>query len=88
MGKHEKLVSIPFQDGKHNFCLDRVPCDDEKGTFNYAFVWRGNKKSPDGFIAKPAYFGWRILGQAIRKAINEGKVPAQDKKDFLAELFE
>ncbi len=86
MATHEELVAIPFDDGKYRFCLDRVVRDDEDGRIEFAFVWRGNKRSPDGFSPRPAYFGWPLLGKSIRQAIVEGKIDADDAGSFLMAL--
>ncbi len=86
MATHEELAAIPFSDGKHRFCLDRVVRDDEDGRIEFAFVWRGNKKSPDGFSPRPAYFGWQLLGKAIRQAMVEGKIDAEEAGNFLMAL--
>ena len=87
MPKHEELVGIPFHNGNYRFCLDRVARDDEDGRLEYAFVWRGTKKSPDGFMPKPAYFDLALLGSTLRQAMAEGKLPAASAEEFLAALL-
>ena len=82
---HEELVSVAFNEGRNRFCLDRVT-DPDGNVVHYAFVWRGNAKGPDGFVPKPAYFSWEMLGQTIREAMVTGMIPEDDAKDFLAAL--
>lgn len=82
---HEELVSISFNDDRNRFCLDKVT-DPNGNVEHYAFVWRGNAKGSNGFVMKPAYFNWKILGQTIRKAMTAGDIPDDDAKDFLAAL--
>lgn len=84
--QHQELTSIPFHEGNYRFCLDRVVRGDEDGRVEYAFVWRGNKRSPNGFTPKPAYFDFTLLGRVLRQSLAEGKIPSEDAKDFLAAL--
>lgn len=86
MGKSEKMIEIPLQDMNRSFCLDRVLMDAKRQTFQYAFVWRGNKKSSKGYISKPAYFTWSMLGRTIREAMLTAKIPPKEIEGFLLEL--
>ena len=82
---HEELVSVPFNEGRNRFCLDRVT-DPSGSAEQYAFVWRGNARGPNAFVPKPAYFSWEVLGQTIREAMVAGDIPYDDVMAFLAAL--
>lgn len=86
MATHEELVAIPFHHGRYRFCLDRVVRDDEDGRIEFAFVWRGNKRSPNGFCPRPGYFDWPLLGRSIRQAMVEGRIDAEEASSFLMAL--
>jgi hypothetical protein len=77
-----ELTSIPFQDGRYRFCLDRV----ENGTFPYRFAWRGTTVTPDGFINRPAEFDWNMVGRIIRQAIDQGHLTNEELATFVRGL--
>lgn len=82
MPKHTKLTGIGSEDGKYNFCLDRIT----DGDFPYSIVWRGTKDGPDRFIPRPAYFDFQMLGKLIRQAVTEKKVSGDEFVQFLRAL--
>ena len=82
MAKHTKINSIEFNNGKVSFCLDQVLRDDTDDSLEYAFVWRGGKKSSEQFIDKPAYFSWNLLGSLLRKAILDESISQENLKEF------
>jgi len=87
MPKHKELVSINFHEGKYRFSLDEVLRDDEDGRTEYAFVWRGTKKSKDALMPKHAYFTWELLGKLLRKAYSEGKISDENVNEFARGLL-
>lgn len=86
MAKHTELVGVPLPGGRCRFCLDQVIRDDEDGRVEYAFVWRGNRRSPNWFIARPAYFDFTLLATTMQKALAEGKIPSKAAKQLLRVL--
>ena len=84
MAKHvREIASVEFHEGQYRFCLDEVLRDDEDGRTEYAFVWRGNKKTPEGFVPKSAYFDWPLLGDLIRKAVKSDPALKEKVGGFL-----
>ena len=81
MPKHTELSSIKFNRGSNRFCLDIIEGGD------YAFVWRGNKRSKNGFVLRPAHFDWRTLGILIKQSFNEGKISKKEMQKFLDSLM-
>ena len=88
MAHHNEMTSIPAVDEGCRFCLDDVIRDDEDGRHELSLVCRGTKATPDGFIPKPAYFSWDLLGRLIRKAIDNGDVSIDDFQPFMTRLLE
>ena len=86
MAKHQELISIALESGKYRFCLDRVIRDDEDNRIEYAFVWRGTAVSPDGFVLRPAYFNFQLLGQLLHKAIADKVLSQEDVSKLLLSL--
>lgn len=81
MATHTELVNVPGDAAGYassaRFCLDEVERDDADGRTEWAFVWRGNQRTPDGFQLRPAYFDWELLGRTIRLALTSGKIPKE-----------
>ena len=86
MPKHTKLVAIPYDGGQYSFCLDHVLRDDKENETEFAFVWRGDSRSPNSFGRRPAYFTWQSLGEIIRLAIEEDKIDEKEIGSFLKAL--
>jgi len=86
MARHSELASIPFNDGRHRFCLDRVIRDEEDGRIEFAFVWRGTITSPDGFVPKPAYFNFDLMGRTIKQAIDNGAITFNELAELLCSI--
>jgi len=82
MAKHTKISCLKFKNGEISFCLDQVIRDDTDNSLEYAFVWRGGKKSSRQFIDKPAYFTWDLLGSLLRKAILDETISQENLKEF------
>lgn len=87
MATHTELISRSF--GNVRFCLDRVVRDDEEDErIEYAFVWRGTASSPDGFVHRPAYFNFELLGEILREAITrEDILQREEVLNLLQALF-
>lgn len=86
MAKHQKIAEIKDPNWHNSFCLDEVI--HENGNKDWAFVWRGTKISPEGFVNKPAYFDWNILGKLIKKSFVEKKVSDMEILEFFRGLME
>ncbi len=69
MASHKELARIPIQNEQYRLCFDRVTRDEEGNHQEYALVWRGTSVTPDGFVARPAYFSMVQLGQILREAL-------------------
>lgn len=82
MATHQELTNLLFEDGQYRFCLDRVIREEGDSRTEYAFVWRGTAQSPDGFVLRPAYFSFRLLGKLLHKAIAEGILPKMRRVSF------
>lgn len=78
-----EISSIKYQNGDHRLTLEKV--DESESEFRFA--WKGNKRSKDGFINRPAYFEWAQLGQLIRSGFDSGKIKDSDINDFLFSLL-
>lgn len=87
MATHQELTNLLFEDGQYRFCLDRVIRDEGDSRTEYAFVWRGTAQSPDGFVLRPAYFSFRLLGKLLHKTIAEGILPEDEASEFLLFLI-
>lgn len=87
MAKHTELVRDPESPSGARFCLDSVLRDDEDNRREFAFVWRGTVRSPEGFQARPAYFDWPMLGRTIREAIATKSISPQEADAFFRALM-
>jgi hypothetical protein len=79
-----EIESIKYNDGKHRFAIERIDGSESE----FRFTWRGNKKSKDGFLPRPANFEWHQLGQLIRKAFDSGEIKESEINDFLRNLLD
>lgn len=74
-----EISSIEYNAGKHRLTLESI----EGSESEFRFAWKGNKRSKDGFVNRPAYFEWAKLGQLIRKGFDSGNIKESDINDFL-----
>lgn len=77
-----EISSIEYNNGKYRLSLEQV-----EDTEEYRFAWKGNKKSKDGFVNRPAHFEWKQLGQLIRQGFDSGKISKKEIKGFLHQLY-
>jgi len=84
-----QLASFEYNDGANRLCLDLMPEDDENYSpeHPYRLVWRGDERSPDTFINRPAYFNWEVLGVLIRQALDNGRLTFHEFQPFLEALI-
>jgi hypothetical protein len=86
MPKQTELVSLAFEDGRYRLCLDKV--DNVKGETEslYCFVWRGTKRSRNGFVIRPAYFSFENIGRLLKMAVKEREITTAQLNEFLTAL--
>lgn len=77
-----EISSIEYNDGKNRLSLEQL-----EDTEEYRFAWKGNIKSKDGFVNRPAHFEWEQLGQLIRQGFDSGKISNKEIKGFLHQLY-
>lgn len=84
-----QLAAVEFNDGVNRFCLDLMPEDDENYSPDhpYPFVWRGDTRGPNSFVIRPAYFNWTILGETIRRALVNGRLPFEEFESFVRSVL-
>lgn len=84
-----QLAAVEFEGGSYRFCLDRIPEDDENYSpdFPYRIVWRGDERSPNSFMTRPAYMNWGILGETIRQALDNGRLQFTEFQPFFEALL-
>lgn len=79
-----EIESIEYNEGKHRLALESIEVNSET---KFRFAWRGNERTKEGFVNRPAYFEWEDLGKLIRKGFDSGKIKSEDIDDFLYSLI-
>lgn len=79
-----EISSIEYNEGKHRLALETVEDDSE---IKFRFAWRGNERTKDGFVNRPAHFEWEALGELIRKGFESGHIKKEEIDGFLHSLL-
>lgn len=79
-----EIAKIEYNEGQNRLVLESV----DNSSSEYRFVWKGNSRSKDGFINRPAYFEWDQLGKLIRKSFDSGEIHHRDITSFLFNLLD
>jgi len=84
-----QLAAVEFNEGAYRFCLDLIPEDDESYSPDhpYRLVWRGDRRGPNRFVIRPAYFDWALLGETIRRALDSGQLTFAEFQPFFEALL-
>ncbi len=80
--KRKKLVYIKGVNKDQTLWLDSVNGD------KFSIIWRGNKKTPNGFNKNSAIFDLCDIGQLLGKAHKEGHINKKQIHDFIDGLLD